>query len=265
MIGRSDPVEFKKDFTSFKSNLIASEIIRSASKCRKIDYVCLKNFKKFLMENIFDAYSEEFRQDFLDAKHQNELTASIYKILNSKTNLSNLNLFHIFKIYKHFKCDDQELDKLERETDQHIETFMNQFYLIVDVTLEDLDKQIAENLRNEFNLENVDYIKSYVRTKIFNWIHKIKDGDFLGKTDLEELYNNIKNNISAIKIVDRTSSVFRKGILPEYKQIDKYIQSFLPEYSTNTKQRILNIKCTVDESYLIACKIYQLLKTRKSD
>jgi hypothetical protein len=266
MIGSADPIEFDKAFISFKANLIASEIIRCASKCTKLDYICLKNFKKILMENIFD-HSGNFHQDFLDAKHQNELTASIYKILDSKfVELRNLKLSHIIDIYNAFECDDQELDKLERETDEHIEIFLNQFYLIVDVTLEDLDKQIAENLKNEFNLENVDYIKSYVRTEIFNWIHHITDGDYLGKSDLENLYSNIKSNISAIKIVDRTSSVFRtKEIPPEYKQIDKYIQSFLPEYSTNTKQRILNIKCTLDESYLIACKIYQLLKTRKSD
>jgi hypothetical protein len=259
--GSSDATENEETFNCIRAQFIAIELRNVLNKKQdKNGHMFLRAYKNLLVDNI-DLNIKKFNQDIVNKNSTDLFVISLIgalkekKISISKTDLS---------LLLQFFDNNQTQSTSEDQMDQLIREFLSKFELLVDVNQSDFEKEIVSLLHDEFRIENIGIVKSSLQSKIVNWVQNLESGNHFDTKQLAELYQDVRNNLASVKIIDRTDRIFLEHKYLEFKEIDQKLLSFLNESSPD-QNRVLYCQTEPQDTYLTCLKFYQALKERLLD
>jgi hypothetical protein len=260
--GSSDATENAETFNCIRAQFIAIELRNVLNKKQdKNGHMFLSAYKNLLVDKI-DLGTKKFKQDIVNKNSTDLFVIHLRGALKEKNiSISKSDLSLLLQFFD----ANQTQSTSEGEMDQLIRKFLSKFELLVDVNRIDFEKEIVPLLQNEFRFENVKIVKSSLQSKIIDWVQKLESGNHFDAKQLSELYQDVRNNLASVKIVDRTDRIFLDHNYLEFKAIDQKYLSFLNESSPGQQNRVLYCQTESGETYLTCLKFYQVLKERLLD
>uniref|UniRef100_A0A914Q3R3 NACHT domain-containing protein n=1 Tax=Panagrolaimus davidi TaxID=227884 RepID=A0A914Q3R3_9BILA len=243
---------------------------KSIPKMLKLDQT-----EKDKMEGLFEALNGsifvatterdkiEFKDISKDSKFRNPIAEKFYEQLQKKFSIKDLKELQNFKIeYVNYPPCFEELQEAKIDINDDIETFRQKMFIVNTPNENDLMKEVAEEMGENFNFLDAETITFDLFQKVLNWA-KEKEDVLLDENDAKTFLDGILTKISGAFLGKCNIQFLRK--LKEhsitYNDILNELITFmgLPPFASNDSTKILHLQ--TNETLLTAIKVCQTLNS----
>jgi hypothetical protein len=261
-LGSFNQTEDQATFSCLRDQFITYELLSFLRGPNTQRLVVLKAYKATLFDKIIDENRKLFKTDLRTSSDAFAIYVNNF-LVDKKVDMLSTNLGPLIVALN--TIDPQEKTLTPYEVDQLLRKFISKFELIVNLERTDLENEIIPLLQKELKMENIRNIKKSLACKIINWITNLGQEKCFDSKKLEELNADIKNDMECVKIIDRTSRVFKDHSHLEFKEIEPNFRHFIKENPGKLQKRIFYCKTQPEETLFASLQFYRILEKNLPD